>query len=225
MGKVKLSRAGYGHRDSGMTKTEGIVFIVDDDASVRRSLERLLRSLGFAVETFASALAFLSRDPGVGPACLVLDVWMPGLNGLALQDELAARQRSIPIIFISGHGTIPMCVRAMKGGAVDFLTKPFDDQDLVAAIGKAIDQDRKAQQKQTELAEIQRRIDSLTPREREVLQLVVAGKLNKQIAFALGTSEKTIKVHRAHVMEKTQANSLAELVRLTDRHSAVKGLK
>lgn len=200
-----------------MTETEGTVFIVDNDPSMRRSLKRLLRSIGFNVETFASAQEFLSRDPIIGPACLVLDVQMPGLSGLDLQDELAARHRSIPIIFISGHGTIPMSVRAMKGGAADFFTKPFDDQDLVDAIGKAIDEDGKARQEQTELAEIQRRIDSLTPREREVLHLVIAGRLNKQIAFALGTSEKTIKVHRAHVMEKMQAGSLAELVRLADR--------
>lgn len=200
-----------------MTETEGTVFIVDDDPSMHRSLERLLRSVGFNVETFASAQQFLSGDPVAGPACLVLDVQMPGLNGLDLQDKLAVRHRRIPIIFISGHSTIPMSVRAMKGGAVDFFTKPFDDQDLVAAIGKAIDGDGKARQEQAKLAEIQQRIDILTPRERQVLQLVVAGKLNKQIAFALGTSEKTIKVHRGHVMEKMQAHLLAELVRLADK--------
>lgn len=200
-----------------MTDTDPIVFVVDDDASVRKSLARLIKSIGLNVETFASAGEFVKRDPYDGPACLVLDVRMPGLSGLDLQDELAAAGRTVPIIFISGHGNIPISVRAMKEGAVDFLEKPFEDQTLLDAVNQAIEKDRRAKRGQAELREIQRRVDSLTAREHEVFALVVTGMLNKQIALKLGISEKTIKVHRARIMQKMQAESLADLVRLAEK--------
>jgi FixJ family two-component response regulator len=193
------------------------VFVVDDDESVLRSLERLIRSVGLNVETFASAREFLAADRPSWPACLVLDVRMPGMSGLDLQEELIAAGYNMPAIFLTGHGDIPMSVRAMKAGAVDFLQKPFNEQDLLDAIQKAIDKDRRTRQERAELSEIQGRVDSLTPREREVLGLVVKGRLNKQIAYELGLSEKTVKVHRARVMEKMQAESLADLVRLADK--------
>jgi RNA polymerase sigma factor (sigma-70 family) len=200
-----------------MVEQQPTVFVVDDDESVRRSLERLVRSVGLNVETFATAREFLSADRPNWPACLVLDVRMPGMSGLDLQEELIAAGYSMPVIFLTGHGDIPMSVRAMKAGAVDFLQKPFSDQDLLDAIHRAIDQDTRARQERTEVSEIQRRVDSLTPREREVLALVVQGRLNKQIAYELGLSEKTVKAHRARVMEKMQADSLAHLVRLADK--------
>jgi FixJ family two-component response regulator len=200
-----------------MTDSEPIVFIVDDDASVCKGLERLMRSVGLRAETFASAREFLQRQRYDGPACLVLDVRLPGLSGLDLQETLAAAEHPIPIIFITGHGDIPMSVRAMKSGAVDFLSKPFDDWDLLDAIREAIARDLRARQQRAAIRLIQQRLLTLTPREREVLSLVVAGLLNKQIAAVLGTSEKTIKVHRAHVMQKMHAHSVAHLVRLTDK--------
>jgi RNA polymerase sigma factor (sigma-70 family) len=200
-----------------MVEQQPTVFVVDDDESVRRSLERLVRSVGLNVETFATAREFLSADRPNWPVCLVLDVRMPGMSGLDLQEELIAAGYSMPVIFLTGHGDIPMSVRAMKAGAVDFLQKPFSDQDLLDAIHRAIDQDTRARQERTEVSEIQRRVDSLTPREREVLALVVQGRLNKQIAYELGLSEKTVKAHRARVMEKMQADSLAHLVRLADK--------
>lgn len=200
-----------------MTDTNPIVFIVDDDDSVRKALTRLIKSVDLNVETFASANDFLKRESHNGPACLVLDIRMPGLSGLDLQDELVAAGRTLPIIFISGHGNIPLSVRAMKAGAVDFIEKPFEDQTLLDAIHQSLKKDKQAKLKQAELREIQRRVDSLTPREREVFALVVSGKLNKQIAFDLGTSERTIKAHRARVMKKMQANSLAELIRLAEK--------
>ncbi len=200
-----------------MNKSEPIVFVIDDDESVRRSLERLVRSVGLKVETHASADSFLLECRPEGPACLVLDVRMPGLSGLELQGKLQEKGLFMPIIFITGHGTIPMSVSAMKAGAVDFLQKPFNDQDLLDTIHKAIDLDRKTIQERIELSEIEKCVASLTPRELEVFALVVTGMLNKQIAGELGTSEKTIKVHRARVMQKMQAGSLASLVRMADR--------
>ena len=200
-----------------MTDTNPIVFIVDDDDSVRKALTRLVKSVDLTVETFASADDFLKRDSHNGPACLVLDIRMPGLSGLDLQDELVAAGRTLPIIFVSGHGNIPISVRAMKAGAVDFIEKPFEDQSLLDAINHSLQKDRQTKLEQAELREIQRRADSLTPREREVFALVVSGKLNKQIAFKLGTSERTIKAHRARVMKKMQAKSLADLIRLAEK--------
>ena len=200
-----------------MTDTDPIVFIVDDDNSVRKALTRLVKSVDLTVEAFASADDFLKREFYNGPACLVLDMRMPGLSGLDLQDELVAAGRTLPIIFISAHGNIPLSVRAMKAGAVDFIEKPFEDQTLLDAINQSLKMDRQTKLEQAELREIQRRVDSLTPREREVFALVVSGKLNKQIAFELGTTERTIKAHRSRVMKKMQAKSLADLIRLAEK--------
>ncbi len=200
-----------------MTETEPIVFIVDDDDSVRKSLTRLITSVGLKVKTFSSANDFLKCDPYDGPACLVLDIRMPGLSGLDLQAELTKAQRTVSIVFISGHGNIPMSVQALKAGAVDFLEKPFDEQALLDAVHLAILKNKSLRQAQTELNQIQKRIESLTPREREVFSLVVTGMLNKQIAFEMGISEKTIKVHRARVMQKMQAESLAALARMAEK--------
>jgi len=193
---------------------EPIVFIVDDDEAVRRAMERLIRSVGLRVESFASAQEFLTREAPPEPACIVLDVRMPGLSGLDLQEKLAEAKLDMPVIFMTGHGTVPMSVRAMKAGATDFLQKPIDDQVLLDAVQQAIEQDRQAKRERERLREIEKRAESLTPREREVFALVVTGMLNKQIAYDLGTSEKTIKVHRARVMQKMQADSLADLVRM-----------
>ena len=200
-----------------MTDTDPIVFIVDDDDSVRKALTRLIKSVDLNVETFASADDFLQRESHDGPACLLLDIRMPGLSGLDLQDELVAAGRTLPIIFISAHGNIPLSVRAMKAGAVDFIEKPFEDQTLLDAINQSLKKDRQAKLEQAELREIQRRVDCLTVRERQVFALVVSGKLNKQVAFELGTTERTIKAHRARVMKKMQANSLADLIRLAEK--------
>ena len=194
-----------------------VVFVVDDDAGMRDATRSLLASMGLEVRTFESASEFLgSKRPEV-PACLVLDVRLPGLSGLDLQRELVESGTSIPIIFITGHGDIPMSVQAMKGGAVEFLTKPFRDQQLLDAVQQAIARDRAEGKHRAEVAEIWRRYDSLTPRERDVMTRVVAGRLNKQIAFELGTAEITVKVHRAQVMQKMQVNSLAALVQLAER--------
>ena len=194
------------------------VFLVDDDASVRRALARLLKSAGHQVQTFASAREFLGTNADTEEAaCLVLDVRMPGLTGIDLQRELQTMNRSLPIVFITGHGDIPMSVKAMKAGAVDFLPKPVKDTVLLSAIKQALARAVREHTERGELEEIQRRVDTLTPREREVMAWVVRGTLNKQIAFELGTVEKTIKVHRARVMEKMQVNSLADLVRMAEK--------
>jgi FixJ family two-component response regulator len=200
-----------------MTDAAPIVFIVDDDPSIRKALGRLLRSFGFQVETFPSAQKFLEHELPDAPGCLVLDVPMPGLDGLELQRSLSEANVTLPIVFITGHGDIPMTVRAMKSGAVDFLPKPFDDQDLLNAVRQAIAKDVQARHERADVAVLQQRVDSLTPREREVLELVVSGLLNKQVGHRLGVTEKTIKVHRAQVMHKMQAGSLAELVRMAEK--------
>ncbi|HEX9265824.1 MAG TPA: response regulator [Candidatus Binatia bacterium] len=194
------------------------VFLVDDDASVRRALARLIKSAGHSVQTFASAREFLDTQAGGdGAACLVLDVRMPGVTGIDLQRELQTLNRDVPIVFITGHGDIPMSVKAMKAGAVDFLQKPVKDKDLLKAIEQSLAQAARDQSRRAEIDQIQKRVESLTPRELEVMALVVTGMLNKQIAFKLGTVEKTIKVHRARVMAKMGVDSIAELVRLTEK--------
>lgn len=200
-----------------MSQVEPTVFIVDDDPAVLKSLSRLLRASQFTVVTFGSPQEFLERHDPHTPGCLVLDVAMPGLNGLELQEALRAKGSAIPIIFLTGHGDIPMSVQAMKSGALDFLTKPVHDKDLVKAVEAALEKDRIERQSRAELDDIQKRLATLTPREREVLVHVISGQLNKQIALDLGTVEKTIKVHRARVMEKMKVGSVAELVRLTER--------
>ena len=200
-----------------MSETDGVVFVVDDDASLRESLKNLMRSVGLRVEAFASAQEFLrSKRPDV-PGCLVLDVRLPGLSGLDLQKRMAEAHVEIPIIFITGHGDIPMTVQAMKAGAVEFLTKPFRDQELLDAIQQGLERDRQAREQRAETEGLRRRFDSLTPREVEVMELMVAGLLNKQIAAELGASETTVKIHRHKVMEKMGAGSLAELVRMAQK--------
>ena len=195
--------------------SEGMVFVIDDDASVRKALARLLRSAGYMFECFPSAGAFLDRPRVATPSCVVLDFRMPQLNGLELQNVLIAAGRDEAIIFVTGHGDIPTCASAMKAGAIDFLAKPFRDEDLLNAIARSLRVAQRLLREHAERTRIQTLVNHLTPREREVLELVVLGKLNKQIAAQLGASEKTIKVHRGRVMQKMQVFSVAELVRLT----------
>jgi FixJ family two-component response regulator len=197
--------------------SDGTVYIVDDDPAVGRSLSRLIRSVGLNALAFASAQAFLDHPRQDEPACMILDVRMPGVGGLDLQARLASVQQVVPIIFITGHGNVPTSVKAMKGGAMDFLQKPFNDDELLAAVQRGLARSRDARAEAAARAEIEQRLRTLTPRERQVLALVVNGLLNKQIAAELGAAEKTIKVHRGRVMQKMRASSIAEVVRMTER--------
>jgi FixJ family two-component response regulator len=199
-----------------MSREEPVVFVVDDDVSIREALRNLLRSVGLKVETFKTAQDFLSSR-STGPGCLVLDVRLPGLSGLDLQRELVEANREIPIVFITGHGDIPMSVRAIKAGAVEFLTKPFRDQDLLDAVQQAIERDRQARVRENEMAELRERYAALTSREHEVMKYVVRGLVNKQIAAEMRVTESTVKMHRGRLMHKMKAESLADLIRAAER--------
>ena len=200
-----------------MSEAEPTIFVIDDDPSVRQALESLIKSVGWRVRTYGSAQEFLGSGQLDAPGCLVLDVRLPGLSGLDLQQALAQAKSHLPIIFITGHGDIPMSVQAMKAGAVEFLPKPFREQDLLDALKLALSRDRATRLQQAKLAALRERYDSLTPREQEVMGLVVSGLLNKQIAATLGVSEVTVKVHRGQIMQKMQADSLANLVRMAEQ--------
>jgi len=198
-------------------ETKPTIFIVDDDPSVRESTELMLKSVGFNVKTFVSAQDFLKANLQEDLGCLILDVRMPGISGLDLQEKLVSAKTPLPVIFITGHGTVPMSVRAMKAGAVDFLQKPFEEQDLLDAINRAITQQRERKSKKDEADKLQQRLKALTSREHEVFSLLVTGMANKEIAYKLGTSERTVKAHRAQIMEKMNAGSLADLVRFAEK--------
>ncbi len=200
-----------------MADTKPTIFLVDDDPSIRKSTQLMLESVGLKVETFASAQDFLNVKLQEGPGCLILDVRMPGISGLDLQEKLVAARTLLPVIFITGHGTVPMSVRAMKAGAVDFLQKPFEEQDLLDAINRALTQQREKRSKRDEVQRLQQRMKALTSRENEVFSLLVTGMANKEIAFKLGTSERTVKAHRAQIMEKMHAGSFADLVRFAEK--------
>ena len=200
-----------------MRESNAIIAIVDDDPSVREGLESLIRSAGWRVETFASAQEFLARPRAESPCCLILDLQLPGLSGLDLQKRMAEVELEIPIVFLTGHGDIPASVQAMKAGAVEFLTKPFDEEELLQAIREALERDRRDRQRRAEISELRTRYESLTAREQEVMQQVVSGLLNKQVAGELKISEFTVKVHRGQVMRKMRADSLADLVRMADK--------
>jgi FixJ family two-component response regulator len=200
-----------------MSEPQSIVFVVDDDASVRRAIQRLIESVGLQVESFGSAKEFLQANRSDVPSCLVLDIRLPGKSGLELQRELAEANIRIPIIFITSHGDVPMTVRAMKAGAVEFLTKPFRDQDLLDAVQLALERDRARRQQSAEIATLRERLELLTPRERQVLPLVISGLLNKQIAAEIGATEATVKVHRSQLLRKMGAHSLPDLVRMAHR--------
>jgi len=200
-----------------MTETDSVVFVVDDDPSVRRAIKRLVESVGLRVDVLGSATEFMNSSHPDIASCLVLDIRLPGMSGLDFQRELAEAKVHIPIIFITGHGDIPMSVRAMKAGAVEFLTKPFRDQDLLDAIQAGLEKDRAKRRRHAETAVLRERFESLTPSEREVLTRVVSGLLNKQIAAEIGTTEATVKVHRSHLMRKMGANSLPDLVRMAEK--------
>ena len=200
-----------------MTQPASVVFVVDDDPSVRRAIKLLLESIGLEVELFGSAQEFLPRGPTKGPGCLILDVRLPGVSGLDFQRQLNEAKINIPIIFISAHGDVPMTVRAMKAGAIEFLTKPFRDQDLLDAVQVALERDRARRQREGEIATLRERFESLSAREREVVAMVVSGMPNKLIAAKIGITENTVKVHRSRAMEKMQARSLADLVKMVDR--------
>ena len=200
-----------------MTQRASVVFVIDDDPSVRSSIKILLESVGLEVELFGSTKEFLLGRPADRPRCLVLDIRLPGVSGLDFQRQLAEAKINIPIIFISAHGDVPMTVRAMKAGAIEFLTKPFRDQDLLDAVQVALERDRARRQREAEIATLRERFESLSPREREVVAMVVSGMLNKQTAAEIGTTENTVKVHRSRAMEKMQAQSLADLVKMIER--------
>ncbi len=200
-----------------MRQPDAVIAVVDDDLSFREGLEALIRSAGWRVETFASAQEFLARPRNEAPSCLILDLQLPGLSGLDLQKRMAEAELEIPIVFLTGHGNIPASVQAMKAGAVEFLTKPFDEQNLLRAIQEAIERDQLARRRHEEMRELQGRYESLTAREQQVMQQVVSGLLNKQVAAELKISEVTVKVHRGQVMRKMRADSLADLVRMADK--------